>query len=638
MKITLHSVFSPIHAILTCLLLLVSHALAAQSIVTISPLQCVWHAGDNSRWATPDLDETGRQPYTAWHIEGGNPYLWIRCHADLTSLAGLAHPALQFENGRAFQAFLNGEPLGRSGDVEGGWYTNNVAPVFPLRGTRNANEPAVIALRIAYRSDEQGTPVRINAGDQQVLQDRHDGAALHRSHLFLPVEICYVAIGFAGFLLLAMYLNDRCRLELLLLAIYCLCQLINRMTEYIDIAAIQAPWALISAFFVVGQCLFFAEIWFIFRLAGKRIPWLLRILVLLSFLYPLQILLSLVLPLHLSLRVSAAYFSVSSEQIALDSLAVLIAPLVAFWPWNRIRKGLRSLAVCCLLWAVIDGIWLAFAVPSTTEESAMAQQWAYPLLLVRAFAALGVISTLVALLLRDQRRTAEERALLAGEMQAAQEIQQMLVQPGIEAIPGLRIEVVFRPIREVGGDFYLCRVLPGDRQRILIGDVSGKGAAAAMTAALLIGAAGRRPADSPAQLLHHLNIVLADTRFGGFAICFCADIAHDGAATLANAGHLAPYRNGDEYKSDSGLPLGLTGDADYSEFTVQLALGDTLTFLSDGVVEAQNTAGELFGFDRARAISTQSAEQIAAAAQAHGQSDDITVLTVTLAPTEAPHV
>jgi len=70
---------------------------------------------------------------------------------------------------------------------------------------------------------------------------------------------------------------------------------------------------------------------------------------------------------------------------------------------------------------------------------------------------------------------------------------------------------------------------------------------------------------------------------------------------------------------------------------LRLAPGDTLTFLSDGVVEACNAAGELFGFDRTREISIRSVEEIADAAQAHGQQDDITVLSVKYAPAIAVH-
>lgn len=80
--------------------------------------------------------------------------------------------------------------------------------------------------------------------------------------------------------------------------------------------------------------------------------------------------------------------------------------------------------------------------------------------------------------------------------------------------------------------------------------------------------------------------------------------------------------------------VGIAHDASYSESTVVLAPNDQLTFLSDGIVEAQSPAGELFGFDRTRAISTQSAESIARAAQNYGQEDAITVLTLSFVPAE----
>jgi serine/threonine protein phosphatase PrpC len=102
-------------------------------------------------------------------------------------------------------------------------------------------------------------------------------------------------------------------------------------------------------------------------------------------------------------------------------------------------------------------------------------------------------------------------------------------------------------------------------------------------------------------------------------------------------GHLSPYRDTEEIALAFHLPLGLD-DARYPETTLQLAPGDTLTFLSDGVVEARNAQGELYGFDRTRAISGESAEQIARAAQHFGQEDDITVLTLTFAGAEVLQV
>jgi serine phosphatase RsbU (regulator of sigma subunit) len=214
-------------------------------------------------------------------------------------------------------------------------------------------------------------------------------------------------------------------------------------------------------------------------------------------------------------------------------------------------------------------------------------------------------------------------------MQAASEIQRMLAPAAIDTAPGLKIDVAFHPMREVGGDFYLCRVLFDGRQRVVLGDVSGKGAAAAMAATLLLGAAAARDSDSPAALLAHLNRVLCENRLSGFATCLCTDVAPDGAVTLANAGHLPPYLGGSEIASGSALPLGLDSNTNYPETRFQLPQGAQLTLLSDGVAEARNSEGELFGFDRTAAASTGSAEEVARAAQSYGQEDDITILTVT---------
>ncbi|MGA8731436.1 MAG: SpoIIE family protein phosphatase [Terracidiphilus sp.] len=90
--------------------------------------------------------------------------------------------------------------------------------------------------------------------------------------------------------------------------------------------------------------------------------------------------------------------------------------------------------------------------------------------------------------------------------------------------------------------------------------------------------------------------------------------------TLANAGHLAPYCSGEEVSVLPALPLGIVSSPEaYEESSFTLKAGGTLTFLSDGAVEARNAQVELFGFERLREISTQSADEIAAAAQRFGQ-------------------
>jgi serine phosphatase RsbU (regulator of sigma subunit) len=136
-------------------------------------------------------------------------------------------------------------------------------------------------------------------------------------------------------------------------------------------------------------------------------------------------------------------------------------------------------------------------------------------------------------------------------------------------------------------------------------------------------------------LLARFNRQMLATQESGFITCLCVRMSAQGAVTMANAGHLSPYRRGQEIELDSGLPLGLTADTKYDETSLQLAPGDMLTLLSDGVVEAMNAQHQLFGFERTRAISTQSAQNIAAAAQAFGQEDDITVLTVVRSTAQA---
>lgn len=98
--------------------------------------------------------------------------------------------------------------------------------------------------------------------------------------------------------------------------------------------------------------------------------------------------------------------------------------------------------------------------------------------------------------------------------------------------------------------------------------------------------------------------------------------------TFANAGHPPLYRNGEEIQLDASFPLGITPEVEYDETTVWLDRGDKVTFVSDGVLEARNEAGGIFGVDRTREISGQSAQAIAKAAQQFGQEDDITVLTL----------
>ena len=188
----------------------------------------------------------------------------------------------------------------------------------------------------------------------------------------------------------------------------------------------------------------------------------------------------------------------------------------------------------------------------------------------------------------------------------------------------------------MGGDFYQVLEQYDGSLLIVIGDVCGKGLKAAMTGVLAIGTVRTLASEqlSPGLLMTRFNKQMVGLQNGGFITCICARITGDGAVAFANAGHLSPYCNGEEIQVESGLPLGITPEVEYGETCVQLAPGDSLTFISDGVIEARSKADEFFGFERAHEISRQRAQAIASAAQRFGQEDDITVLTVSFMPSD----
>jgi serine phosphatase RsbU (regulator of sigma subunit) len=133
----------------------------------------------------------------------------------------------------------------------------------------------------------------------------------------------------------------------------------------------------------------------------------------------------------------------------------------------------------------------------------------------------------------------------------------------------------------------------------------------------------------PGEILAAMNQRMLARSHGGFTTCLALRADADGTLTIANAGHIAPYRNGAEMAVENGLPLGLAEDTTYSESSFRLNENEQLTLVTDGVVEARGQNGELFGFVRTQAISKQPAEAIAQAAQDFGQDDDISVIALT---------
>jgi hypothetical protein len=241
-----------------------------------------------------------------------------------------------------------------------------------------------------------------------------------------------------------------------------------------------------------------------------------------------------------------------------------------------------------------------------------------------------IASVCAVLILRFARSRREEERLEA-ELEAARTVQQVLIPSEIPIIPGFQVDAVYRPASQVGGDFFQVvstETLGG--ALIVIGDVSGKGMPAAMTVSLLVGTFRTLAhyTQLPGEILDAMNRRMLARSKGGFTTCLVVRIDPDGMLTAANAGHLAPYVNGTEMSLQNGLPLGIDAATSYTGSKFHLACDDQLTLVTDGVIEARNKTGELYGFERASAIARKSAESIARTAQDFGQADDITVVTI----------
>jgi serine phosphatase RsbU (regulator of sigma subunit) len=258
------------------------------------------------------------------------------------------------------------------------------------------------------------------------------------------------------------------------------------------------------------------------------------------------------------------------------------------------------------------------------------------------------LGSLIAVILYRFIRISEEEQRSSAEIAAARSVQALLIPTTLPSNRNFMLESAYLPIQGVGGDFFQVLPLKDDSLLIVVGDVSGKGLQAAMNSSTLVGALRNELSHDPATVLDNLNHVLigAVASPGAvpeldaapcFATCLCARIFPDGTLTVANAGHLSPYRDGRELELKPNLPLGVIAGTHYEESTFLLERGDRLVFLSDGVVEAMNQQGELFGFERTRQVSNESARYIAQTAKRFGQKDDITVVSLYVASRAAEH-
>lgn len=627
-------------------------AIHSQSLINIGPSQCVWQGGDNPAWAAPNLDQSDWQPWHSWKPDFERPHLWVRCHADLSSLRGQPAPAIQVVSHSPYQLYVNGILVGAEGHLRTGNASLDATRSYPIPASALDSPSTTVALRLSWRvilsitgayAATVSAPLQIRAGDSSILDGIRARATLSQARRFGPLAVSYGIVGVLAAVLLGLYFYDRSRLELLLLSLACFCLALLRINEFA--AAVGAGYSVSTGLVFVGLGnigLTVSEIPFFFTLARRRLPrWMVVLLAVMAVVY-LPICFDAFHALHQSRWMESFQTDFIRAFELVSHFGVSFVPLFVFGSWRKLAPRMRPLAALCALWGTADILWFAVefsGIHTVSEIPNLFVRWALTALAARAFTLACVLAALLALLFREQRQVTEERALLSGELQAAREIQKMLVPAEMESTHSLRLQAAFYPMREVGGDFYQAFRRDDNSMLLVIGDVSGKGLRAAMTGTLAVGVVRTLVSEnlSPAALLTRMNRELVATMKDGFITCLCLLIFEDGRVTAANAGHLAPYLNGKEVDCPPGLPVGIVAESFYDETSFTLNHGDTLTLLSDGVLEARKTTGELFGFERTASIATLPAEAIARAAQQFGQEDDITVLTLTFSPAEAVH-
>jgi serine phosphatase RsbU (regulator of sigma subunit)/predicted ester cyclase len=252
----------------------------------------------------------------------------------------------------------------------------------------------------------------------------------------------------------------------------------------------------------------------------------------------------------------------------------------------------------------------------------------------------------------EQETRARER--VEQDLRVARNIQQASLPKEVPELEGWQITPFYQPAREVGGDFYDFFELEDGRLGLIVGDATGKGVPAALvmaSARSMLHAVAQASDYSPGEVLRMTNDPLVtDIPPNMFVTCFYAILdPKSGRFTYANAGHDVPYlqRSDDaEELRARGMPLGLMPGMSYEEKEVTLQPGDNALFYSDGLVEAHDPKGEMFGFPRLRALVAEHDEErslgeflleelYSFVGEGWEQEDDITLLTLKCFPTRS---
>jgi len=607
---------------------------------------------DDSAWEAVDLTvpagsydpiagTSGYLPgWTARGHKGYWGYAWYRIRVRVDSRPGvklaLAGPS---DLDDIYQAFDDGVLLGSFGDFSGAkpmiYTTRPEMFSLPEEGNSGASEH-VLSFRVYMEPytlsqlDDVGgfhNPPLLGEYAAIAAQNQVKWDELYRSYAGSLIEaLTFTLLGLVAFSLVLFDRTDPVYVWigalLLVIALGAWINVFSTWTEWIPYV-VTAPIRLtiITPLIYVGWLMVW-RVWFRLR----RPTWVPRLTVALLLLLML------------------------SSSIGQNLFFVLVQPGTEN-TFHIISLIVRLAIAALLLWTVFQGIveqgvegWIA--VPAVllagiAEFSAelnyfhIIPTW-FPFgfqLSTRQIASLFLVVALSLLLLRRLTKSIRRQREIALDVKQAQEVQQVILPEDHTALPGFQVESEYRPALEVGGDFFQVIPNAADGSLLIVaGDVAGKGLKAGMLVALLVGAirtvAQFKP--DPLVLLDALNKRLLG-RGDAFATCLALRIEVDGSVTLANAGHLAPYLDGKALSLEGSLPLGMLEKPEFSLLRFELHPDDRLMLLSDGVAEATDAEGNLFGFERVQELlsRTTSASEIANAAQRFGQSDDISVISVT---------
>jgi hypothetical protein len=604
---------------------------------------------DDSTWRTMDLtpppgsaDETigdsGDIPgWTASGYPGYSGYAWYRLKVNVQGAGRRLAIKMPEDADDAYQVFVNGKEIGSFGKFTDRHVTaySTLPEQFRLpKGVRNGT--ITIAIRTWMDSATpfngpdagglHGPPILGYASLIGALtQLDYDELARQFASSYIEWLILFMAMMMA----LALFWLDRQEKAYFWLALVCLATLLsNSVLISVNFSAwIGQTTAVILRDVIlspvrVGLWVLFWGYWFrIWRITRlHQLVWSLVGILMIGTAMLRRPLYAELVPVH--------YGAVINPLLLVAKLA--LGALLFFVTYRGLRREKTE------GWMAFTAVLLVFVANYQREMRLIHIRVSYPILGFEV--ALGAIATVVSLLLITVMllnrffQSQRQKEIWKLEIQQAQQVQQILIPNKLPEIPGFTIDSEYRPAREVGGDFF--QVLPGDLPGsllIVVGDVTGKGMQAGMLVAVIVGAlrAAALHSSDPVQMLHEVNVQLCERQHAS-ATCQILYIDADGNATLANAGQLPPYLNGKEMEMEGALPLGTIPDADHSVTTFTLHPGDSLILMSDGIVEAQDPRGNLFGFDRISELLQKrtTAADIATAAQNFGQEDDILVLQV----------